>query len=98
MTSRFEGFSLVLLEALQAGLPCVTFDCPFGPSDVVSDGVNGYLVPDGDVRLFAEKLSTLMDSPSTIKRFSKESAECVKVFNVDVVMEQWKKLFLELSK
>jgi glycosyltransferase involved in cell wall biosynthesis len=98
MTSRFEGFSLVLLEALQAGLPCVTFDCPFGPSDVVSDGVNGYLVPDGDVRLFAEKLSTLMNTPSTIKRFSKESAECVKVFNVDVVMEQWKKLFLELSK
>lgn len=96
MTSRFEGFSLVLLEAMQAGLPCVTFDCPFGPSDVVIDGGNGFLVPDGDVPLFAEKLCVLISDPSMIKRFSKSSSEQIKRFKVDEVMKLWKKLFEEL--
>ena len=95
LSSRFEGFGLVLLEAMQAGLPCVTFDCPFGPSDVVKDGENGFVIPDGDIVQFAECLSKLIDDVKLRQHFSAASVERAKLFDVDVVMQQWKNLLEE---
>jgi glycosyltransferase involved in cell wall biosynthesis len=97
LSSRFEGFGLVLLEAMQAGLPCVTFDCPFGPSDVVVDGSCGFVVPDGDVAQFAEKIARLMDDASLRQSFSEAAIGRAKDFNVDTVMSQWRKLFEQLA-
>lgn len=96
LSSRFEGFGLVLLEAMQNGLPCVTFDCPFGPSDVVADNVNGYVVKDGDVPAFAEGLCRLMEDDSLRSSFSHASVERAKIFDKDVVMARWKALVEEL--
>lgn len=93
LTSRFEGFSLVLLEAMQAGLPCVSFDCPFGPSDAIDDGKNGFIVPESDVATFADKLCLLMEDDSLRQRFSAASLERAKLFDVHKVMLIWKKLF-----
>ena len=95
LSSRFEGFGLVLLEAMQAGLPCVTFDCPFGPSDVVADGESGFVVPDGDVARFANRLCQLIEDEELRHQFSTASVARARLFDVDVVMKQWKELLEE---
>ena len=59
-SSISEGFPNALVEAMSAGLPCVSFDCDAGPRDIIQNEVNGYLVPLKDVKLFAQKLNTLM--------------------------------------
>lgn len=93
LSSRFEGFGLVLLEAMQNGVPCVVFDCPFGPSDVVVDGECGFVVPDGDVKAFARQLARLMDDEALRQQFAAAAKERAKHFDVDKVMGQWKQLF-----
>lgn len=97
-TSHFEGFPLVLLEAMQVGLPCVAFDCPFGPSAAIENEVNGFLVPEGDIKLLSEKVSLLIEDESKRKSFSKAALEKSKIFTVENVMQQWKALFEMLVK
>lgn len=98
MTSRFEGFGLVLLEAMQVGLPCVAFDCPFGPAAVIKDGENGFLVPDGNIEQMAIKLSLLMDNLEMRRQFAQSALRTSKLFAVDVVMKRWNTLFEELVR
>ena len=95
-TSHFEGFPLVLLEAMQVGLPCIAFDCPFGPSAVIVDGENGFLVPDGKIEELAEKISILIEDTTLRDSFSKSALKKSKEFTVDKVMKQWDCLFNEL--
>ena len=97
LSSRFEGFGLVLLEAMQAGLPCVTFDCPFGPSDVVADGESGFVVADGDMQQFAERLCVLIENEALRQRYAKAAILRARLFHVDTVMEQWRLLFQRLT-
>lgn len=97
-TSHFEGFPLVLLEAMQVGLPCIAFDCPFGPSAVIVDGENGFLVPDGRIEELAEKISLLIGNSALRDSFSKSALKKSKEFAVDKVMKQWDCLFNELLK
>ena len=92
LSSRFEGFGLVLLEAMQSGLPCVTFDCPFGPGEVVIDNQTGFVVDNGDVATFADKLCCLIEDESLRKRFSEASVERTKHYDVEIVMNRWKTL------
>lgn len=96
LSSRFEGFGLVLLEAMKNGLPCVTFDCPYGPSDVVADHVNGFVVKDGDVPSFAGKLCCLIEDDNLRKKYAHASFERAKIFDVDVIMVQWKNLIEDM--
>lgn len=95
-TSHFEGFPLVLLEAMQVGLPCVAFDCPFGPSAVINDGQNGFLVHDGDIGQLASKISILIEDSNLRSRLSKEAHETSKRYAVDIIMKQWDTLFNQL--
>ena len=96
LTSYFEGFSLVLLEALKHGVPCVTFDCPYGPRDVVDSEKCGYVIEDHNIELFAQKLGELMDCPDTRKTFAQGAIEQAKTFDKEVIMQQWKALFESL--
>ena len=98
LTSRFEGFSLVLLEASQSGLPSVAFDCPFGPSDLIEDGQSGFLVPDGDTNAFIERLETLLGDESMRQCFSQRAIRYVQKFQLKAVMQQWKTLFETLCE
>ena len=96
LTSRFEGFSLVLLEAMRHGLPCVTFDCPFGPKELIDDNKCGYVIENDNINQFAERLNYLIDNQQVRKRFAKEALMKSRKYNVDNIMNLWKELFNSL--
>ncbi len=96
MTSYLEGFGLSILEAFKHGVPCIAFDCPFGPASIIKDGICGYLIDDNNIQLYADKLSMLMHNNKTLKILSSAATERAKDFSVDSVMEYWKKLFENL--
>lgn len=96
MTSHFEGFSLVLLEAIRHGLPCIAFDCPFGPASIIKDGICGYLIEEDSIEQYAQKLSLLMDQEDIWKSLSKEAIKRGEDFSVETVMNRWRQLFEDL--
>ena len=96
VTSYFEGFSLVLLEAMKHGVPCVAFDCPFGPRSIINDFYSGFLVNDGDIRIFAERLCRLIEDEDLRKHFSKAAIEKADTYDVDVIMNKWKEFYEQL--
>lgn len=96
LTSRYEGFSLVLLEALRHGVPCVTFDCPYGPKDLVDHEKCGYVIDNGNIGLFAEKLCYLINNHEIRKKFSEAAVNKAHSYQVDTIMNQWKLLFESL--
>ena len=92
MTSQSEGFGLVLLEAMQCGLPCIAFDCPYGPREIIKDGENGFLIPYDDDSLFIEKLTYLMEHPEERERMGKAAKKSVTKYDKLQIMNQWKEL------
>lgn len=96
VTSYYEGFSLVTLEAMEHGVPCVAFNCPFGPGDIINDANCGFLVDNGDIRRFADRLCRLIEDPELRKYFSQNSIERTKLFDVDKIMNKWKVLYEDL--
>lgn len=93
MTSYFEGFPMVLLEASSYGLPMVAFDVKTGPRDIIVDGVNGYLIPDGDVELYVDALSKLMTNLDLRVNFGNSAREnLTQHFSGSVIGEKWRQL------
>jgi GalNAc-alpha-(1->4)-GalNAc-alpha-(1->3)-diNAcBac-PP-undecaprenol alpha-1,4-N-acetyl-D-galactosaminyltransferase len=90
-TSRSEGFPNVLVEAQQFGLPCVSFDCVAGPSDIIVDGQNGFLVPMQDNETFKAKLSQLMNDESLLQKMSAISIEFSKKYEPEAIAEDYLK-------
>ena len=97
LASRYEGFSLVLLEALRHGLPIVCFNCPFGPEDIL-DNSCGYLVDNGNIAQFGNKICNLIEHPEIRKSFSAHAIERSQNFTLEIIMEQWISLFETISK
>ncbi len=96
VASRCEGFSLAVQESLQFSCPVVSFDINYGPSDMIEDGVNGYLVPAGDVDALADRIIRLLIDENLHKKFSSNSARSVEKFSQAKVAEQWARLFYSL--
>ena len=97
-TSLFEPFGLVIPEAMSCGLPVVAYDCPYGPASIISDGENGYLIPDGDEIAFAEKLSLLISSRELRCKIGKAGIMASKRYASNRIMPQWNQLFGLLLK
>lgn len=92
MTSRYEGLPMVLLEAQAYGLPTVAFACPCGPRDLITDGVNGYLIKERDETQFAQRLTALMNDQSLRQRMGQAAAANSEAYTEEKVMHQWERL------
>lgn len=93
LSSRFEGFPMILLEALTTGLPIVSYDCPKGPSEIVTIGANGFLAKVGDTATLAQGICSIINSKELRDRFGAESKRRSGHFTLERIMERWDSLF-----
>lgn len=96
LTSVYEPFGLVIPEAMSCGLPIVSFDCPSGPADIITDGVNGYLIQDRDIHEFANKVCMLIESTELRVKMGKAAIVSAQRYMADAVMPLWEDLFSKL--
>ncbi|GAA5060808.1 glycosyltransferase involved in cell wall biosynthesis [Thermocatellispora tengchongensis] len=96
LSSRFEGLPMVMIEAMSHALPIVSFDCPTGPADVITHGVDGLLVPPEDVAGLTAALNQLIGDRDARLRMGAAAAKTVLDYAPDAVMPRWESLFREL--
>ena len=95
MSSQFEGFPMVLVEAMTKGVPMVAFDCPRGPAEIIEDGVNGRLVPDGDLAGYTQALLDLIEDDEARRAMAEAATAASHRFTPDVVGHRWETLIDE---
>jgi glycosyltransferase involved in cell wall biosynthesis len=98
LSSRYEGFGLVLTEAMSNGIPCVSFDCEYGPSEIINDGKNGLLAKNGNIIDLANKIDWMISHEKERLEMGRQAFEDAKCFNVDKIMNRWIKLFCNICK
>ena len=96
MSSHYEGFPMVMIEAMACGLPVVTFDYKCGPRDIIDHESNGLLVKDGDIAGLAEALMRLMDDKDLRQKMGENAKLVVERYAEDRVMGEWQKLYKKL--
>lgn len=97
MTSRYEGLPMVLIEAMECGLPLVSFDCECGPREVIKDGQNGFLTPLGDITFFANRVCELIGSKDMRVEMGAMSKSMAAAYRIDEVMKSWITLFSNIN-
>jgi glycosyltransferase involved in cell wall biosynthesis len=96
LSSRYEGFPMVLLEAMSRGVPIVAMDCPTGPGELIEDGRNGLLTPVDDVAALTEGLLRLVEDPELRERLAAAGLETSEEYRVPRIAEQWRDLLIHL--
>lgn len=97
LTSLYEPFGLVLPEAMSCGLPVVAFDCPYGPADIITDGVDGYIIADRNIELFAQRVCQLISDYDLRVQMGKAAAISSQRYQASRIMPQWIQLFKGLT-
>ncbi|MGQ7946794.1 glycosyltransferase [Flavobacterium sp. WC2509] len=96
MTSRFEGFGIVLLEAMSLGLPVIAYDCPIGPGNIIENDVDGLLIPDNNEKLYMEELNVLLQNKIMQKQLGANAVNKASIFSKDKIMLLWEELFKDV--
>lgn len=97
MSSNYEGFPMVMIEAMACGLPVVSFDYKCGPKDIIQTGINGLLVPNGDIRALAHAMMEVMADEAYRKMLSLNARKVVDTYSEQAVMAQWIRLFTSIT-
>lgn len=97
LTSHFESFGLVLPEAMSCGIPVVSYDCPYGPASIITDGKDGFLIPNRDEHLYVERVLQLMEDRELRLRMGREGIESSKRYRAEAILQQWQELYCSLT-
>lgn len=97
LSSRFEGFSLALVEAMRVGLPPVSFACPYGPPEIITDGIDGLLVTTEDVEALAMAICSLIEDPARRAALGSAARQSVERYSPAVVDDLWERLIHDLT-
>ena len=97
MPSRFEGFGMVLIEAMSFGVPCVSFDCPYGPADIIKNGEDGLLVKNGNIQHFSKAIIELIEKKEKRIKMGANAKENIKRYAPDAIVPLWDDLFKKLK-
>ena len=98
LSSRFEGLPLVLMEAMSVGLPPVSFVCPCGPRDIITDGYNGLLCENGNIKELALNICKLIENGQLRKELGQNAGNSIQRYSLDNIMQQWDELFREIYR
>ncbi len=98
LSSRFEGFGMVIVEAMACGVPTIAFDCPCGPKDIINNLKDGILVKSGDINELAEKICFLIENEEIRKEMGINARKNAERFKIEHIADQWRLLFEELLK
>lgn len=96
LTSRYEGFGLVLIEGMSSGLPVIAYACPCGPKDIIKDGQDGFLVAPEDEETLSERICQLIEDETLRKTMGASARMRANDYCLDTVTEQWMTLFNHL--
>ncbi|MCT3834384.1 glycosyltransferase family 4 protein [Elizabethkingia anophelis] len=92
LTSDSEGFGMVILEAMSFGLPCISYDCPSGPRDMINDGENGFLVPNNDFEALETATLKLIQNQSLLYLQGENAFKASKDWDDIYILEKWKEV------
>ncbi len=98
MSSNYEGFGMVLVEAMACSVPVVAFACQCGPKDIIQNGVNGLLVKDGDIEGLANAMMRLMENEEERKAMGRNARRVTETYSEASVMKRWMELFNALTQ
>ena len=98
LSSRFEGFGLVIIEAMSVGLPVIAFDCEYGPSEIISNGSDGFLIKNGNVELLADKMNYLIENEKERIKIGMNARIKSQRYNMDNIMSQWISVYNNFKK
>ena len=96
MTSCYEGFPMVLLEASSFGLPLVSFDCECGPKDMIVNGVNGFLISNRDKGAMADAICQLIEDTELLRQMGNHSKQISRQYSKEMIFPHWPMLFESL--
>lgn len=97
LSSRFEGFGMVILEAMSHGLAVVSFDCPCGPKAIIEKGVDGVLVENGEPTKLAQRIVQLIEDENWRRALADRAWEKTRRYSIGVIGKQWEQLFADFS-
>ncbi|KIA83856.1 hypothetical protein OA84_04720 [Kaistella solincola] len=96
LPSRSEGFGMVLIEAMACGVPCISFDCPSGPRDIITDGEDGFIIEDQHKFAFEQAVEKLIKDDQLRKKLGAQAKINAQEYTVNLIVERWNNLFQSL--